>query len=67
MTPEMPAQTAGEAPLDVLVELAEEDVRQLAERLDRRGVLTDDLESAGLLADVRVRLLVAAARLRMLG
>jgi hypothetical protein len=60
-------QTAGQAPLEVLVSTAEEEVRQLAERLDGRGVLTDDPVSAGILADVRARLLVAASRIRVLG
>jgi hypothetical protein len=67
MEPEIAALTAGEAPLSVLVGAAEEDVRQLAERLDGRGVLTDDPVSAGILADIRARLLVAASRLSVLG
>jgi hypothetical protein len=64
---ETAAQTAGEAPLDVLVATTEEDVRRLAERLSQRGVLAGDPESSALLVEIRARLLVAAARLRMLG
>lgn len=67
MTQETAARTAGDVPLDVLVASAEEDVRRLGERLSARGALAGDEESAGLLADARARLLVAAARLRVLG
>ena len=67
MDQEIAIQTAGEVPLEALVVAAEEDVRQLAERLDKRGVLADDPSSAGMLADIRARLLVAANRLRMVG
>jgi hypothetical protein len=58
--------TLGEAPLSVLVGDAEERVRQLAERLSDRGVLTaDDPEVSGLLVDIRTRLLVATSRLEL--
>lgn len=61
MSAESAGQVIGEAPLVVLVGGTEEKVRLLAEQLDSRGVLDD--ASAALLAEVRVRLLVATARL----
>lgn len=61
MSAESAGQIIGEAPLAVLVGGTEEKVRLLAEHLDTRGVLDD--ASAALLAEVRVRLLVATSRL----
>lgn len=57
----MSAQIIGDVPLSVLVGSTEEKVRVLAEHLDTRGLLDD--ASAALLAEVRVRLMVATARL----
>jgi hypothetical protein len=62
MTQEIPAMTAGDAPLDTLLAITEEEVRQAAERLSDGGVL--DPVSAHLLATVRMRLLVALDRVR---
>lgn len=58
----MSTQIIGDVPLSVLVGSTEEKVRVLAAHLDTHGLLDDD--SAALLAEVRVRLLVATARLK---
>jgi hypothetical protein len=54
--------TLGEAPLGLLLAAAEEEVRQLGQRLSDRGVLAGDPVSADLLVMVRARLLVAGER-----
>jgi hypothetical protein len=60
----MSDETLKSAPLDELVATTAEGVRELAERLGQRGVLEEDPETAALLTAVRIRLTVAARRLR---
>ena len=60
----MAEETLGSAPLDELVATTAEGVRELAERLGEQGVLADDPVTADLLTAVRIRLTVAARRLR---
>jgi hypothetical protein len=50
----------GNFPMEALLRIAEENVRQVAERLEQREVL--DPETAAQLADVRIWLLSAARR-----
>lgn len=57
--PEIPL---GSFPLGALLRTAEENIRQVAERLEARGVLAADRASAAQLADVRLWLLAAAHR-----
>jgi hypothetical protein len=52
----------GSIPLAALLRTAEENVREVAERLGERGVLKEDRESAAQLADVRIWLLAASRR-----
>lgn len=56
--------THGTAPLISLIAAAEERVRRLGEHLEERGVLPGDETAAALLADARVKLVVAKARIR---
>lgn len=48
--------------LGTLLRMAEENVRVVAERLEERGVLSDDPVSRAQLADVRLWLFYAARR-----
>jgi hypothetical protein len=59
---EEPAVPLGSFPLAALLRTAEENVREVAERLEERGVLKDDRMTAAQLGDVRIWLLAASRR-----
>jgi hypothetical protein len=50
-------------PLPALLCIAEENIRQAAERLEQRGVLAEDSQTAAQLAAVRIWLASVARRL----
>jgi len=62
MSQDQAVGTLGEAPLGLLLAAAEEEVRQLGQRLSDRGVLASDPVAAELLVRVRACLLVAGER-----